>query len=544
MRVLGIGGGFGHDASAALVVDGQIVAACEEERFTRQKRGLRQPPINAVEACLKAGGLHLSEVDFIAFGWDPALAPGDTRLVESLDSLSNHHRIPKGQMPETVHVAHHLAHAAATYYTSGFAEAAILVIDGQGERQSTTVFQGQGQEIREVATFGVEDSLGFFYAMVTRYLGFAPGSAGKTMGLAPWGSMTYDFPQIQLEPRGYKVQMPGRTKSERASNWMRLLVRVFGDDQCNHSGAEATGLLEVSRIASDAMRNAAASAQAALERAVLHLAELALSLCKTNNLALGGGVALNCTTNGRLRRLDPLLDLHVYGAAHDAGTAIGAALAQAAASGDLIHNERATRLFLGPEFRVGPTVDLAKRAGLQVLSGADETAARLIAGDKIGGWFRGPAEYGPRALGARSIVSRADDPAVRDRLNRIKGREEWRPVAPAMTARFAERLGLGPERMDFMIEARWPNDGEAMRHITGITHVDGSIRPLVVREDQQPFESLLRELENELGVGVVTNTSFNVEGEPIVNTPKDALRTFVASDLDFLALEDTVLLKH
>jgi carbamoyltransferase len=545
MRILGIGGGFGHDSAAALVVDGEIVAACEEERFTRQKRATRQPAEHCIQACLDAGSFLLRDIECMAVGWNPSLAPQDSRLAANFDALINTNRLANDVRPAVVHVEHHLAHAALAYYTSGYEDAAVLVIDGQGEAVSSTIYHARAGKLRELQRFPIRDSLGFFFAAVTRYVGFSPGSAGKTMGLAALGSATYDFPEFQFEDGGFEVRMRGETKAVRMAGWLDLLSSVFGPPGDRAFRMDpSSGLLRGESSLPTHLHDAAASAQMALERAVLHLAKIALDHTHCSNLVLGGGVALNCSSNGRLRKALPGTQLYVHGAAHDGGTALGAALAVGNAGLTNYAPRRERSLFLGPSFGPGTAIDLARRLGLNVYEASDgpaHHAARLVLEGHIGGWFQGRAEYGPRALGARSIIARTDDRAITRRVNSIKGRAAWRPIAPAMTRSLLKEIGIYGDGLDFMIEARWlttePSD------LAGVIHADGSLRPLLVGTAEHPFYPLLAELENHAGIRSIVNTSFNLEVEPIVNSPLDALRTFIGSDLDFLVLEGVILEK-
>ena len=547
MRILGISGAFGHDSAAALVVDGGVVGACEEERFTRQKRALRQPAMHSVQACLDMGGLSLRDVDCIALGWDPGLAPHDRRLHDSLKQFLSSQRFVMASAPEIRRVPHHIAHAALGYFTSGFDDAAVLVADGQGEDVATTIFHAQGTTLKERARFGIADSLGFFYAAVTRYLGFSAGSAGKTMGLAAHGSVSYDFPEIELPGGGYHVRMPGEDKPARMINWLQRLAEVFGPAAANDFRMDtSTGLLSGSAPLVPHLRNAAASAQSVLERTLHHLADLALELTGSANLVLSGGVALNCSANGRLRQARGNDGLFVSGAVHDGGTALGAALAVAAEGGERVTPRRSRSLFTGPAFDPGPAIERAHRLGLvvdQPAGGVAGAVSRRLSDSQIGGWLRGRAEYGPRALGGRSIIARPDLPEVAARVNAIKGREPWRPLAPAMTSAAAAAAGIGGDGLDFMVEARWLSGSSAAGPFAAIVHADDSVRPLVVDSPEHPFANLLDAVHGDTGAGVVVNTSFNQEYEPIINSPMDALRTFVVSDLDFLVLEETLLSK-
>ena len=547
MRVLGIGGGFGHDASAALVDGHTIVAACEEERFTRQKRAVRQVPERSIQACLDLAGAGLSDLDCIALGWNPYLAPDDLRLAASRDVLLAGDRLANERsLPPVVEVDHHLAHAALGWYTSGYDDAAVLVVDGQGEAVSTTIFAAGPDGLKELARFPVRDSLGFFFAAVTRYIGFPPGSAGKTMGLAALGHTVYPFPEIDLCREGYEVRMAGVSKPERMVSWLRRLTREFGPPGALHYAIDrSSGLLSRPLDLPPHLRDAAASAQGALERAMVHLARLALELAGSSRLILGGGVALNCAANGKLRLALPGVDLFVNGAAHDGGTALGAALAIASPDSTACPPRRRRSMFLGPRFDSSKAVDSACRSGVRVLAEGDGPAqtARLIEEGRVGAWFKDRAEYGPRALGARSIIARADDPTIASRVNRIKGREDWRPLGPAMGRRLADQLLLGEDGLEAMVEARWISADVDGAEVRGVVHRDGSLRPLLVPERGHPFSDLVRTLGSERGVRAIINTSFNAEHEPLVNSPMDALRTFVTTDLDFLALDNTLLVK-
>lgn len=537
MIILGVSGAFGHDAAAALVVDGHVVAACEEERFNRIKRSPKHPAVLAVQHCLAQAGVALEEVDVLALGWDPSLMLSDLRLTANYDAFINDYRLAGFRPPVTHFVPHHAAHAASSWYTAGLDEAAVLVADGQGEVASITIYSASGSGLSERLSYSVPASLGFFYAAITRYLGFGPGSAGKVMGLAAYGEPSYSFPELDFSPSGDGITIPGeQTKFARFAWWLSRLEEIFG----------VPGRPKSSQLPPVRLRNAAASAQAALERSLGQLARLAVNTTGNRSLVLSGGVALNCSANGRLRASKEFGDVFVFGAAHDAGTALGAALHVAAQHGEPLSQKRATSAFLGADHEIGIAVDLARRLGLHVWQAPNlhDVAARLLNAGKIGGWYQGRSEFGPRALGGRSIIARADRTDIRDRVNRIKHRELWRPMSPALTDSGVRRLGLTGS-FDYMIEACWP-DGDARslrKSVAGALHVDGSMRPLVVSDSAHPFHRLLAAAESIFGADAIINTSFNTAREPMVETPEDALRTFVSTDLDFLALGDALVQK-
>ena len=538
MRILGISGAFGHDAAAALVEDGVIVAACEQERFNRIKRSSRHPAVDAALSCLSRAALDLEDLDVLVFGWSPDLMPSDSRLVTNLEAFMGDHRWLGRRLPPVTYVPHHLAHAASSWYLSGLREGAVLVVDGQGEDASITVFSGTSNGLVEQFRYGIPASLGFFYAAMTRYLGFAPGGAGKVMGLAAYGKTIYDFPELDFSQGGTGIEIPSpQAKSQRMSWWLSRFEQVFGPP----------GKPGLHDLPPQHLRNAAASAQTALERSLFELVQHAVAVVGNRLLVLSGGVALNCSANGRLRRSGVVDDLFVFGAAHDAGTALGAALHVAASVGEPLDRVRRCDAFLGAGHQTGATVDRARRLGLAVHQGSevDKVAAELVHAGEVGGWYRGRSEFGPRALGGRSIVARADCDEVRDRVNRTKNRELWRPLSPAVTALGASLLNLDG-RYDFMIEAHWLPPGNAYQRtgeLDGVVHADGSMRPLLVTEPTHPLRALLTACERHHGRSAIINTSFNDEREPMVETPSDALRTFASTDMDFLMLEEALIRK-
>ena len=540
MRVLGISGGLDHDAAAALIVDGVVIAACEEERLSRKKRATREAPGRAVQYCLASARIDPEELDAIAFSWDPELAQHEPRLQHRLDEVLSLPVLSQLGKTEVVRVPHHRAHAAAAFFTSGYTESAVLVADGRGEDCSTSIWHGTGARLEHIHSWSIGQSLGHFYNWVTKYIGFLPGSAGKTMGLAALGKPSYDFPQVELSSDGYSMRFSSRHEGALGEGVVQACEAQFGPSgrrQIRH--VQPWGLdVRISAHHADA----AASAQDVLERAWLHLATLACGLTGSRNLSLGGGVALNCAANGKLRPAPPFDDIWIFGAAHDGGSALGAALEVAARHGE-VTTARLPSLLLGPCYEVSSTVDAAVRTGLRVRDAGTANVAQLIEAGMVGGWFVGRSEYGPRALGGRSIVARADSVDIVDRINRIKGRENWRPIAPALSASEAKRHFDDLRGTAAMVEARWLSSQSTMSSIDGLIHQDGSIRPLVIGREEHPFYELLIDVGERIGSQAIANTSFNHESEPIVDSPTDALRTFVSMDLDFLFLDGVLVQK-
>lgn len=538
MRTIGISGGFGHDAAAALVVDGELEFALEEERLTRAKEAPWMVPIRSIQAALDHGSPDrgsIRDIDALVLSWDPDRILDDPRPLYLAHGLRSAVEATFGSCPPIEVVDHHRSHAMAAWATSGWSDCAIVVLDDRGEDRSGTIHHARHGELHECAVFPMRDSVGAMYNGVTRHIGFGGEQAGKTMGLASYGSTADVLPWFELGDDGCRFTGPVDGPQDRLPDWTTLLTRCFGPATPLADRRSRNSLPEPPAV------QLAALAQNTLELIVGHLVQRAHALTGERRIALAGGVAMNCTNNGRLRAARRDLDLFVYGPAGDAGGAVGAAFAVQ----DRRTTAQAHSLGLGLEHTTESVAVLAEQLGAQVVRAEPHAvasaAAHLIAAGSIGGWYCGRDEFGPRALGNRSIVARADSTSIADRVNRIKGREAWRPLAPALTLEAAQRIGISDPEIgtDFMVEARWPERSESL---AGATHVDGSMRPLVVRRTDHPFRPLL-DATAALGIDTVLNTSFNCAGEPIVSSPRDALRTFAASELDFVALGSTLVVK-
>ncbi len=570
MYILGINAAF-HDSSAALLRDGVPVAAAEEERFTRVKHAKRpvpflsyQLPFHAIAYCLREAGLRLRDVDFIAYSFDPSvqlagrdpaalhlpLRPSDTPNPQALDpweplflagivnaprflvdDLPHHlsglregirsHR----DLPPFEYVKHHLAHAASAYYVSGFTEAAILTVDGRGERATTLHAVGQGAAITKLQEVHMPHSLGHLYERVTDYLGFLPSSDEyKVMALASGGS-------LRFYPRFRRLVELGEDGTYHIA--LEDLESAFGPRRRRGEPLEQRHA------------DVAAALQRTLEEAMLGLARWLHARTGLTDLCLAGGVALNCVANARLRDETPFRRLFVQPAAGDAGTALGAAYVIDARERGQACPFTMRHAYLGPEYGEAEIRAALERARLRYERPADIVAAtaELLARDKIVAWFQGRMEFGPRALGARSILAAPTDPRMKDRLNAIKGREEFRPVAPAVLEEEAgawfEPAGPSPFML-FVCRVR----PEKVDLIPAVRHIDGTARVQTVnREDAPLFHRLIRAVAARTGVPVVVNTSFNTRSEPIVCTPEDALACYLTSPLDALAIGPFLLVK-
>ncbi|MGD0117837.1 MAG: carbamoyltransferase C-terminal domain-containing protein [Candidatus Binatus sp.] len=549
----------GFDAAAALVVDGIVVAAAAEERFNRRKQS-GDFPVQAIDYCLQQAGLSIADVDEIAHCFDYApfgeifsLDATSSKLYDEVFSkqalLTQISRNFPDFDPARVHqVGHHLSHAASAYFTSGWDECLVVVLDAMGETQSGSIFHGAGGKLEKLREISANDSLGILYSLVTYHLGFDFNSDEyKIMGLAPYGDprrFEGVFQQM-LECRADgTVRVPilrlNRARDERENylqtrNWLsRNLIprREPGDD------------------ITQAHRDVAAALQAALNRAILHICGHFGASTGLRKIALAGGVALNCSANGKLTRSGLFDEIYVQPAAGDDGAALGAAMYRASLAG-VVRNKRFPVPLLGPSHPASE-VDAALKAFAGAIAvtrfgSVEETcveAARMIHQGKVVAWHRGRMEYGPRALGNRSILADPSNPEMRDRVNAmVKKREAFRPFAPAVSIEEVDRWFDVPPMtsLPYMIATVIVRE-EYRATLPAITHVDGSARVQTVAADDNPaFHALLKALGKVTGREIVLNTSFNVKGQPIVNTPYEAVETFLGTGIDCLFIENNLV---
>lgn len=567
--VLGINFGT-HDAAAAVVRGGKVLAAAEEERFSRVKH-TKEFPARAIAYCLDAASITVADVEQVAFFVDPRLhlllpltngyhgfpaALGSLR--SDLDKYVKRRRQMKsvrstetfsGRGVRLVPVAHHRAHAASAYLTSPFDDALVVTLDGRGEFETACVFDGCGADLRLRHRTVYPHSFGYFYSMITRYLGFRPQhDEYKVMGLAAYGEPNLvDRVQrlLRVDPTNGRLSLDlryfdhHRRPSPDRALFSHRLVDLLGPPR--EPGEEITG------------RHAAVAhaAQKVLESGIGNYLKHARRVVPRRRLCLAGGVALNCVANSAVLGSDAFDEVYVQPAAGDAGTSVGAALVVERAGGN---RERAvmTNAFLGPSY---PRADVerALRAvateGCRIVETADPAAsgAGLLGRGLIVGWFSGRMEFGPRALGARSIVAGATRADTAERINaKIKRRELFRPLAPAVLHESAnDYFQLSPAGAlvyPFML-ATAPVRPERAARIPAVVHTDGSARVQTVDQATNPaFWRLIESYRKVTGVPVVLNTSFNHASEPIVCSPADAVRTFLACRLDALVIDRYVVL--
>ncbi len=591
MRILGISA-FYHDSAAALIDQGRIVAAAQEERFTRRKHDASFPH-NAIAYCLAEAGVSADSLDQVVFYDKPflkferlletyiAMAPRGFRsfkmsiplwLREKLFQKS----LLRGELEKfcgdfdksrLLFCEHHLSHAASAFYPSPFDSAAVLTMDGVGEWATTSAAMGNGNRLEIFQEIHFPHSLGLLYSALTYYTGFKVNSGEyKVMGLAPYG-----------EPKYVKLILDNLIDLKPDGSF-RLDMSYFdyctGFTMTNDRFAELFGapVRNPDQLLTPFHMDVAASIQSVLDEAVLRLARSLAKQSGSRNLCLAGGVALNCVANGKVLRDGSFDNIWIQPAAGDAGGAVGAALASYHLFKDQPRKTNGADAmfgaYLGPSF---PQEEIERRmtasgARFAVLDEADmiETTAQAIAGQKAVGWFQGRMEFGPRSLGARSILGDPRSPAMQKNLNlKVKYRESFRPFAPAVLREDASEwfdLACDSPYMLLVAEVRQDKrrhmtaDEQALfgidklnisrSEIPAVTHVDYSARIQTVHSDTNPlFHKLLSRFKALTGCPILVNTSFNVRGEPIVCTPEDAFRCFMGNELDLLVVGNCVLQK-
>lgn len=580
MYTLGINAAF-HDPSACLVKDGQVLAAAEEERFTHVKHGKRPVPFttyilpyHAIDFCLKEAGIRLNQVDHVAYSFNPAILLGEKMehdsikipLEPSAQSAADEGSSPwddlflsyivnaprqlvdgvpfhlksrfqgarvNGHFSYQWHfVDHHLAHAASAYFPSPFDEAAVMTLDGRGEKATTSYFRGRGTSLKQIGQVDMPSSLGILYEKLTDYLGFLHSSDEfKVMALASYGEPKYldDFNEIlQVGDEGnFTVNYP-----------LNLEER-FGPQRQKGDPIEQRHY------------DIASSLQTALENAVLKMAEWLHKTTGSDNLCMAGGVALNCVMNSRLRDRGPFRNIWVQPASGDAGTSLGAALwidlVQRDRVGEEFNREyRMEHTFLGPEYSDEEIEEFLRASMLPYSKPEDlyEEVAEMLEQGKVVAWFQDRMEFGPRALGSRSLLASPIPEDMKERLNYIKSRENFRPVAPVVLEEEAPSWFKGASYSPYMLFVYDVMDDKADK-LPAVRHVDGTARIQTINRNQNPaYYDVLKAFYKRTGVPVLTNTSFNTLGEPIVCSPRDAVECFWTSPIDALVIGPYLLVKE
>jgi carbamoyltransferase len=590
MNIIGISC-FYHDSAAALVTDGEIVAAAQEERFTRKKHD-PSFPTNAINYCLEEAGLHVPDIDHIVY-YDNIVLSCDRMLQSFIDVAPKGREVWETQAPKFVEqkfsifetlkreldwkgdldcCEHHLSHAAGAFFPSPFQEAAILTMDGVGEWATVSYGHGKDNHVSLTHELRYPHSLGLLYSAFTSFCGFKVNSGEyKLMGLAPYGV-----------PR-YKQEILDHIVSVGDDGALTFNLEYFAFRESNHMTTEAFGQIfdgparEAESGITQREMDIAASIQAVTEEVVLKMAKHVRAETGSKYLCLSGGVALNCVANGILLREEIFEDIWIQPAAGDAGSALGCALAfhhmglgrPRKVSPDRESQQKGS--YWGPAFSNHEVEAYLHGIEAPYTRVSEDSrpkhVAQALADGKVVGHFSGRMEFGPRALGARSILGDPSNERMQREVNlKIKYRESFRPFAPAVLEEEVSNyfeldrpspymLLVAPVKKERRIGVPMPEDrsdidllswvNESRSDIPAVTHVDYSARVQSVRKDWNPqFHAVIAEFKELTGCAVVVNTSFNVRGEPIVCTPRDAYRCFMRTEMDVLVLEDCILVKE
>lgn len=592
MNILGISSYY-HDSAAAILRSGRIVAAAQEERFTRKKHDA-QFPKNAVRYCLQEANVQANDLDSIVFYDKPILkferlldtylsyAPSGFRsfvaavpvwLKEKLylkrtlkQELANLLACKESELPPILFAEHHESHAASAFYPSPYDKAAVLCLDGVGEWATTSAWLGQGSELKPLWQIEFPHSLGLLYSAFTYYLGFKVNSGEyKLMGLAPYGKPIYAQliwdNLIDVKPDGsFRLNLEYFDYCTGLRMTNKKFADLFGEPPRDSDSTPTQRDMDL-----------AASIQAVTEEVVIKLARQLQSETGADYLCMAGGVALNCVANGRLLREGIFKDIWIQPAAGDAGGALGAAYAayhtyrgQPRLPG--AGRDQMQGSLLGPQYDQVAVIRELSELGASYIVLDDEslysTVAGLLASENVVGWFQNRMEFGPRALGARSIIADPRSSAMQSQLNlKIKFRESFRPFAPAVKEEAVEKYFHLDRPSPYMLLVAQVHEsiqlhqdqslqGLAQLHqvrssIPAVTHVDYSARVQTVNYESNPqFYKLLTAFEEQTGCAVLVNTSFNVRGEPIVCTPEDAYRCFMGTDMDYLVVGNVLMAKE
>ncbi len=567
--ILGINSSY-HESAACLLKDGEVVAFAEEERFTRVKHAkparVDNPdelPTNAIDFCLNRAGIRLKDLDYFGFsffpkdrlkkntGLDNAYGlPGNSWGTEEGENLfyTKSLSIPEklGEMAgqdisKRFHfLHHHLCHAASAFFVSPFQESAILIVDGIAESASTWLGYGKDNEIHRISEIHYPNSLGFLWEKMSEYLGFSEYDACKVMGLSSYGEAHKMMPEMKK-----LVHLNGNGTFEILNDIIKFRTPEFGllEELFKTEKRTDTHLFAVHE-------NIAAALQQVTEDAMIHLSEELYEKTGSKNISLAGGVALNCVANGKIVPNTGFENIFIQPAAHDSGTALGAAYC---IWNQILGKPRAkpmTHAYLGPEYSEEEIREVLERNRMsyQRFSNPEKHLAQMISQGNIVAWFNGRMEAGPRALGNRSILADPRSPIIRDILNRkVKHREIFRPFCPSVLKEDAKDWFEINDRYDdpahYMLIAYNMRAGKTDL-IPAVTHADRTARiQLVSKESNERYYNLLSEFKKLTGIPVLLNTSFNIQ-EPIVCSPQDAVHTFERSGMDCLAMGDFVVEKQ
>lgn len=547
MKILGINGWTerGHDGGASLLVNGNLKFAIEEERLIGIRHAYDRIPYESIKLICNKENISIDDIDKIAIGWD----------YPNLWKMFGSKFISKPEMSEVlfgtekyaekiVYVEHHIAHAASAFYPSGFDRALVLVIDGQGEKIATSVFIGDRKKSSLKKIYETTISLGYFYAAITEHVGFFSGQEGKTMGLASYGNPVYidelrKF--INADDKGeihcsfHVTKKSKDEEDETIAIWRDLLSKIL---------PSRTGRIEEVTDEIIPYANLASSAQKLLEEILIKIVTYNCDKYDLKNIAIAGGVGLNCAASGILSELPFVNGIFTQPAANDGGISLGAAITVAIDNHENVSFEMIP--YQGHEFTDYEILKFLRNSNYSYrkADNISKEIATLIAQGKIVANFQGRLEFGPRALGNRSILADPRRKEMLYKLNTLKGREVWRPLAPAVLYEEQTRFFSSCQFSPYMtINCRVLES--VQNELEAITHVDGTARiQSVSKSYNNLFHNIIDEFYKITGIPVVINTSFNIKGEPIVDTPEKAIESAIAMNLDYLAMGRYIIKVH
>jgi len=590
MNILGIITSEGGHPSATLYKNGKLIAIGEEERFVRVKQARGYFPSRSIKYVLKEGNVDLDDIEFISFGWDAnkykfkfplfisssfikknifhkkekpyikSKGPKDiqgTAVIRGLRDLLYYN--PKNikeliyfgiiesglefdKLPPIKFYDHHKAHAATAFYCSGLDESAILVFDGHGEENSVTMYKGDGKKIEILKSITIPNSLGWFYSAFTEYLGWDAGEGEvKLMGLAPFGK-----PNEKISEVIDNVLIIKNNTIELNTDYIFYSKRSYGtffsDLLVDKLGKPRGKYGKITQKHKDI----AYAVQKKLEDAGIHLSKVAMDLAGSNNLCIAGGVALNCKMNGEIHKSGIAENFFVQPISYDAGVSLGSAMLSSIENG-VDPRFKMEHVYYGPEYTNEEIEKILVRNKIRFEKHPDvwKIGAKLIEEGKIIGWFQGRMELGPRALGSRSILADPRDPDMKDKVNDyVKFRENWRPFALSILDEYKEDYLIKPVESPFMIMAFDVVDGRYDDIQSAMHWIDHTTRPQTVKKKVNPrYWKVINEFRKLTGVPGVLNTSFNIKGEPVVESPVDAVRCFYGTGMDALIIGDYIVHK-
>ena len=560
MNILGLNGwnNRSHDAAACIIKNNRLVFVVEEERITRKKHSFDLTPIQSTLYALKYSNLTIDDIDLIAFGWDFTKWFGEKiSKKEIFNTLLPKNVFSYRKNPDLILVSHHLAHAYYSYYSSPFVnqKSAILIIDGQGERESTSFGYASGNKISLDFSLSASQSLGYFYEAACRFLGYSNLDGGKLMGLAGYGYGKRENFKFGHKLNYHKQKLSGfpnfiakgiDVEEETINWWIRYFEKIFHlQPKQNKYKFSSSFKFEKERDNNTEGEyiTVAHTVQQILEKVILQMTGELKDNYRTDKLVLGGGVALNCSVNQKIINTHKI-NLYIPSSPADSGVAIGAAI-----YGVRKHNKKPVlglqSPYLGLEYTNNEVKKLlnGNKITYSYTKNPDDIAASLLEKNYLLGWFQSKMEFGPRALGNRSILANPLFKENKYRLNELKGRERWRPLGVSIIEEEAKNYFETKDISPYMMMAVKVNK-KLKKICPAVVHIDGTSRPQLVKKGDNPtFHNLIKKFGKLSGLPIVINTSFNRYDEPIVNSPEDALRTFFTTSLDALILNNYVITK-